>query len=451
MLKERSDREEDQASTSAIKGESTSEVRESARRMDLSRRELSRIVSATNPHAATIEEEEGEPHRYYFVDTAGCNETGETALHRILALHAPSESIRNFLHIAADQHRISQDDLQDKCLSTPPPKDYILQQNKNGATALHVAVHRNSWHVYEIVKCLLEENPKLADIPMSCGSYPLHVLTGQSLTIHSGAFVALLNASPEISSRQDFHGDTPLSLLYKNVLRFRWARSWERGHVPADVIKRSSDLSFMTIIAPSQFLDYSLQLIAAATANGQKLSWHAVCATPRCPPLLVRMLLHHHHNGDDLLTTKRKPFKDRDAEGRLPLHCAAAAQAVSSRFVPTEVATDMLTVLEIVLAAYPAAASVADSTGRLPLHYAVDNATLMNNETTEARSPQKAVLSLARTFPTALSIQDPVTGLYPVQKLAATLPTDSDSSSSCALDVLYRLLHTNPDVCNYYT
>jgi hypothetical protein len=44
-------------------------------------------------------------HRYYFLDQAGNSSHGDTALHRLLALHAtPPAAVYNFLQLAA-QHR----------------------------------------------------------------------------------------------------------------------------------------------------------------------------------------------------------------------------------------------------------------------------------------------------------------------------------------------------------
>jgi len=463
--------------------------------MDCSRADLGRILqeSAINPYHGLNGTD------YFWADHQGVSPTGESALHRFLAFHTTSkEALEEFLHAAARSGRIDVAAL-------------LHQPNHAGATALHVALHRNSWHVAGIVDTLLHAAPRLAVTPMHCGTFPLHVVTGHSLTINSAVFGALLRAAPGVATEQDVHGDTPLSLLYQNVLRFRWARAWElQGQPPPDYdtlmsCSRSSrlqkkDLSCMTIIAPDQFLDCALQLLEAAanrTGTGSdynnnnntnnntccsRLTWHSICATDRCPPLLIRMLLHQlcfqqqqqQQHGDIPAAASssssssliRRHFRERDAQGRLPLHCAAAAQA--TRCLPgATTQTTTTTVMELVLTAFPAAASVSDGSGRLPLHWAVANPTLQEEKKQQQqqhnqgvlRSPLKAVLALARTFPASLTVPDPETGLYPVLQLAATgsdiMSVDDDDDDEAndndgVMDVLYRLLHTNPSVCNYH-
>lgn len=452
--------------------------------MDCARADLGRILheSAINPcHCLNGAD-------YFRADQQGLTPTGETALHRFLAFHTTSrEALADFLNAAAASNRVDVAAL-------------LHHRNRAGATALHVALHRNSWHVAGIVDLLLQVAPQLAVTPMHCGTYPLHVLTGQSLTINSTVFAVLLQAAPSVATEQDVHGDTPLSLLYKNVLRFRWARAWElQGQPPQGFDTGSSsssrlqkkDLSCMTIIAPDQFLECSLQLLEASAQHSHNnnsnhnhprnkccswLTWHSICATDRCPPLLIRMLLHQilfqqqQEQGDTpacAASSVRRPFRERDARGRLPLHWAATAQAVSTRFLPSDCAPQHRTVLELVLTAFPAAASVPDGAGRLPLNVAVSNPTLLgiagennNSKSVAVRSPVKAVMALARTFPASLAVPDPETGLYPVLQLAATgsdiMSVDGDDDDADAdnedgvMDVLYRLLHTNPSVCNYH-
>ena len=112
----------------------------------------------------------------------------------------------------------------------PSSLDY---QDLRGITALHVAVYRNSLHVDKIAKLLLnwdhssnefltsDEDAKifsLASIPMRCGSYPLHILTGQNLTIKEELLETLLCADSSIPFKDDVNGDNPISLLWKNTL-----------------------------------------------------------------------------------------------------------------------------------------------------------------------------------------------------------------------------------------
>jgi len=511
--------------------------------MDASRAHLSRLVQAAAMHRHEYNNNAGGgdsvgSYYYYRADCSGKGEGGDTtprylppvpALHRLVALHTTTAaSLDEFLDKQQQQsRRIHQQH-----------HNILFQQDEAGATALHVALHRNSWHCGDLVRTMLlraSNGRHLAATPMQHGrTYPLHVVTGQSLTIDPNVFDLLLAAAPQVAACQDALGDTPLSLLYQNVLRFRWAREWEQGRQCRNHRRDSyysdgssssynnggaaaaaasspststtvthKDLSCMTIIAPDQFLDCALRLVEAQQQaqqhahnildretgapdccqynnNKQQLSWHAICATDRCPPLLIRMLLHQQLwldcndnscSSNSNSASSSLVFRECDENGRLPLHCAAAAQAVSCLHLPADCARQHQTVLELVLAAYPNAATVADRTGRWPLHYAVSNPSLMVYGKDDSRpeddadvqkfgssssSHLQAVLLLARTYPTALTVPDPVTGLYPVMQLAATLrgkaatAEEEDTTTTSELGVLYQLLHSNPSVCNFH-
>lgn len=113
-------------------------------------------------------------------------------------------------------------------------------QDLNGITALHVATYRNSLHADKIAGFLLNwdrlsneflnsdkaaKKMSLASIPMKCGSYPLHILTGQNLTIKEELLETLLRADPSIPFKDDVNGDNPISLLWKNTLVSKKRRS----------------------------------------------------------------------------------------------------------------------------------------------------------------------------------------------------------------------------------
>jgi hypothetical protein len=150
---------------------------------------------------------------------------------------------------------------------------------------------------------------------------------------------------------------------------------------------------------------------------------------------------------------------DADEVGRLPLHLAAAADPVKVDLVPPEAASQLTTVVKLVLYSFPPAAAVVDHTGRLPLHYFLST-------TTATGVAPSALLALVRAYPEALTVQDPVSRLYPVQQLAAccTIINSSRNSSPTAtttndvhsnssfkeMDLIYRLLRTCPDAVTYY-
>jgi hypothetical protein len=111
---------------------------------------------------------------------------------------------------------------------------------------LHVAVYKNSVHVEKIVKLLLDWNSSsdcshtssidarkkcsLASIPMKCGSCPLHIVTGQNLTIKEELLKTLLSADSSVVLKEDANGDNPLSLLWKNTLVSREKKIRKNNH-----------------------------------------------------------------------------------------------------------------------------------------------------------------------------------------------------------------------------
>ncbi|KAL7570458.1 hypothetical protein ACA910_004244 [Epithemia clementina (nom. ined.)] len=516
--------------------------------MEVTRAELSRIVGYQNPHCWSIDhhhrrrsssttsfattssvkddgEEEHvetlEEHQYYFLDKDGCNIHGDSALHRLLALHASPSVVRNFVaHMKEHARRLQQIEETNRggsdenglvprpgtsssssssslflgrynCLPTPPKIDQV---NAKGVSALHVAVYRNSWHVDQIVQFLLQECRELASMAMRpCGSYPLHVLTGHNITIRKEVLDLLLQAEEEVrrssSSRngynvddnkivwkEDAGGNNPLSLLWKNVLRFRWARQWEGEGVgppptPPPIatpscpltekdMTRKRDLSWMTVITPGQFLDYSLTLLQAAYGRPY-LNWHDVCGFPRCPPLLVRLLFHEQQREERQTGLWRENEQQRsffvsgcrsldrciysrDEQGRLPLHRAAEALAVNQNSLPSTFDGQFTPLVQLLLhfsqvngkdfmaasnsLVTTSPAAVVDGKGRFPLHYACFN----KSSTT--------LTGLIVACPEALRVPDPMTGLVPAQLVA----TRCDFTHQ--LNLGYQMIQACPEI-----
>jgi ankyrin repeat protein len=466
--------------------------------MDIAHAALSRITAQQNPHQwalqAVCPTSTLTDHRYYFLDQAGCSPEGDTALHRLTALHCSVAAVAHFLeHAARHRQYLLGTDTADAAdtsgtptnttatasskapspyahLKVPPPA--VTDCNAQGVTPLHVAVHRNSWHVDQTVALLLREAPtgKVASMPLwRTSTYPLHILTGHSVTLSAVALEQLIRADPTVAARQDVVGDTPLSLVWKNTLRFRWAQAWESSNQHCPYFKVAGDLSWMTVISPDQFCCYSLQLISAATEKFglgpavAAVNWLDVCGTDRCPPLLIRILLHrqrrqHPHLDCDYSIQALGSLADTDWAGRTPLHVAAAAAPVTLQFVPPQVASQLTTVVELILQSYPAAAAVRDGTGRLPVHYllaACGAGSGAQQHATPASVTPSALLSLVREYPDSLSMQDPVSGLYPVQQLAAITAGDNDvvgskNAPEIETDLIYRMLRSCPDVMSYH-
>jgi hypothetical protein len=230
-------------------------------------------------------------------------------------------------------------------------------------------------------------------------------------------------------------------------------------------------MSWMTVVSPDQFRDYALTMIAAVCGKQQSqqqqdtVTWLDVCRVNRCPPLLIRLFLEQrkqlsHQTGCcDCRIHVEGSLVDADELGRTPLHLAAAADPVQLDLVPPEISSQLTTVVELVLQSYPPAAAVVDRTGRLPLHYLLSTTTATGNSVAPS-----ALLALVKAYPDALTVQDPVSGLFPAQQLAAwssdnlrptttRTSTKTDMNSNSAItetNVVYRLLRTCPDVVTYY-
>lgn len=210
------------------------------------------------------------------------------------------------------------------------------------------------------------------------------------------------------------NGDNPVSLLYKNVLRFRWAQSWVAYDNPPESMV--CDKSWMTVISPDQYLGFSLSMISAAQ-NGDELSWHDICSFPRCPPLLIKAL-EMKMSLDTLLLP--------DHEGCLPLHLSAKSHAISTQSIPQHILeAGASSTLQLVMRLEPKAACFPDRLGKYPLHYALENPTIESHVICELMelSPMEALMT-----------PDCNTGLLPFQ-LAAI-----DKQSS----LIYSLLRAEP-------
>lgn len=293
-----------------------------------------------------------------------------------------------------------------------------------GITALHIAVYRNSSHVDKIVKLILNwgrptkkcqsaergiQKTSIASVPMICGSYPLHILTGQNLTINEMLLETLLSADSSIPFRDDINGDNPISLLWKNTLRFRWAISLMEGATSIEYIK-NDDCSWMAVITPYQFIEFSLLLAGTAfqrrenresTCRPILRTIHDLCRIPRCPPMLLQLLQLPKYK---TIYTFSGTAHTIDENGMLPIHHAVQNPPVTYKFVPSSIKMNRhKSLVEILLEQNPSGVKIADNYGRLPLHYALDIGCLSG----------KDVLKLIKLHPNSLRVEDPVTGLLP--------------------------------------
>jgi len=353
--------------------------------------------------------------------------------------HATESSIEKFLNLRKHNKEqfvkkagnLQYDDLemhtiiQGACQDSEMKVSFSLSNFlSTGITALHIAIYRNSLHVDKIAKLLLSlDRPidelrithkhirgiSMASIPMVCGSYPLHILTGQNLTINERLLETLLHADSSIPFREDINGDNPISLLWKNTLRFRWAISVMEGATSIDYIK-NNDCSWMAVITPYQFIDFALWMGGTALQKLEKSeitfrplvrTIHDLCRIPRCPPMLLQLLQSPEYKD---LYKFGGTARTIDEHGMLPIHYAVQNPPVTYKFVPSSIETIRhKSLVEILLEQNPGGVKIADKQGRLPLHHALDSGCLSGRD----------VLKLVELYPDSLRVQDPMTGLLP--------------------------------------
>eukprot|EP00978_Attheya_sp_CCMP212_P008319 scaffold19579_cov52-Attheya_sp.AAC.3 len=128
-----------------------------------------------------------------------------------------------------------------------------------------------------------------------------------------------------------------------------------------------------------------------------------------------------------------------DSRGNLPAHYIAA----SVRHPP--MAIGVCPPISTVLEAYPAAASIPNAKGQLPLHIITQN--FHANHTSYDALEFRETIPLVRTtmgcYPEALEIRNPITRLYPFMDAAATHIT-YEGDARDIVDTVYRLLRENP-------
>ncbi|KAG7344041.1 ankyrin repeat domain protein [Nitzschia inconspicua] len=312
--------------------------------------------------------------------------------------------------------------------------------NRHGVTPLHMAIYRNTIHVEKIIQLLIEHDQNettgpignvinslnaMISLPMACGSYPLHVLTGQNATINEKALGILVHANPKVISIEDINGDNPISLLWKNTLRFRWAISIMEGAPLIDYIDKKNTSSWMAITTPYKYIECTLTMVRAFYGR-ESLTFHDLCALPRCPPLLMILSMLPEYNLD--VGVEGSVFS-LDEDGKLPLHYAVQSVPVNYKCVPDYLQPSYhWSLVSLLLDKYPDSVAVKDNCGRLPLHYALENGCMREND----------LMRLVDLYPASLKEQDPVSGLYPFMLVA-----HSQGPSVPSPDIM-RLFHPLP-------
>ena len=400
--------------------------------MDIAREELGHILSTLNPFAWSLETSCTDPHQYYFLDANhadSARSTTTTSLMRLVSLHTTPIALRNFLFHAQQHEEFLLPRNTDQTITsctpyqslnwTPPRLDDTTAE---GVHALHILVHRNSFYLTELLPIFLSSSPHLVSTPIpKSNTYPLHILAGHSLTIPTQAFQLLYQACPQVAHTEDCRGDTPLSLLYKSVLRFQWSRRWELSHANArpafcwNSEEESDDMSWMTMISPSQYWKLSMMLI------DQSDSWFQICRIHRCPPLLIRMIMSQKNNA---MSLSNALIQTEPQTGQTPLQIVCASRMIDPTFLPDELLVLSepsegrprsylkTNVVDLILQACPLTASIPhEKDGYYPLHVAVTNPTLS----------VFFLRDLIAAHPPALYMKDPRTGWLPLVQYASTM------------------------------
>jgi Ankyrin repeat len=268
----------------------------------------------------------------------------------------------------------------------------LYQDPESGITALHVALHRNSWCVTEIVRLLLEAAPELAGMPMTHGSvYPLHVACAHLGGDGDGnrrdeskkdLLRILLQACPaKVVNAVTDCGSTPLMMLLA-------VKNHSKRHPPQPT------RNVIALIEPA------MQLAQAALGwkESDPITWYSLCSIHHCPAELIELLLFLKKKNETCSPATHRihgSFHSPDpVTGDWPLHAAARH------------GDDAL--VQLVLQQAPTVASRYNGQGRLPLHVAA-----------AALNLQESLVTLARAHPSGLSCLDPVTGLYPFMAAAS--------------------------------
>jgi len=124
-----------------------------------------------------------------------------------------------------------------------------------------------------------------------------------------------------------------------------------------------------------------------------------------------------------------------DKDGRLPLHHSVMSNEEIVPHSRLYDASDHQLWVEQLVQTFPKATEVMDSTGRLALHYALENDVPLSDKTAKAVLTSNVML-LVRTFPDSIHRRLPSSGLYPFQHAATNQNFD--------VEVIYTLLKRDP-------
>lgn len=315
-----------------------------------------------------------------------------------------NEEGKTVLHHAA-RHFYSADVVREILNCSDPAAAGI--QDKSGQSPLHVACWNGS---SEIIQLLLYANPSVASIRDNGGRTPLHHACSSVSLPSAETIGALLKANPKAYAVTDHTGKTPLTLLCE--------RHESRLQTALELMKQGAknDGTDLMYASPNEnvygkilrpFWSQLRLLLNAYVkpelhhSHDQNLV-HALSSISNCPSILFD------------LAVKLYPEQVKEKIlGSLPLHCAAECPTIADE-------EDDYYVLQTLLLLFPHACRISDSSGRLPLHLAIQS----------GKSYHGALKYLFEEFPDAIAMRDGQHCLLPFMLAASCSTTDSGTVSN---------------------
>jgi len=316
------------------------------------------------------------------------------------------------LHIGASLPRIVGSTTMSYLFDSYPRA--ALMQNINGCTPLHLAsLHKAP---LDVIQLLVEANPDAALMRNSKGQTPLFIALSVGSSIETLRLI--LKARPNCVNIRDEDGTSAIALAWNMMLLGKQTdiegRIAQNGQDILSEERRSRDncISLASAVKSSGLVGDVRQwmgiidMLLRASFHGStedplpdKKQWravHASCAGGVCPPELLGFALQ--------LLPREVSVVNED--GNLPLHIVSQSEPHDHR-CPRQLWTGRC--IDMVLKISAGSALKTDRRGRLPLHLALASQKTWNY----------GVESLVKTFPEAIRMRDPTTGLFPFM-IAAT-------------------------------
>lgn len=270
-------------------------------------------------------------------------------------------------------------------------KEAILTANVNGNIPLHIAIECGVTDK-EMLRLLIQANPRSVFSINDNGSYPLHFV-GKS-AIDTDAVKLLIEANRGAVYAQDETGCTPLACAVRAKVNAKVVKVFldafagaatqvdDRNVTPIDTAWRmlfiqaqkshgkNLDLQLLPLHLmkkPLKTLWRTVDMLLkagyqdACKKSGIKIKWRVMHAAAECTSQveLIQMLL----------MMNEKQIRLRDEKGNLPLHIAAASEKNTTSMFAENVRKS----IDVLLVAYPKAASIVDRRKRLPIFTAIES------------------------------------------------------------------------------